>query len=713
MCLLGALIALVAVVLLVAGAAWASQGDTIAGLPPAEGSRVLWSGDLRPCAPRALPAAPTQPAAESPKIVSLTSPTHPDPDVWYASRSATFAWEGPPLSYTAKVLGWNNNPGWGIDPDIWAVDLKGDRLYVSGSEGLHIVDVADPAHAKQLGSYTSDPALGSFSAKKQAVDGGYVYEVVDQWFDDTDEYLGLLMGLDARDPAAPVHLGVWSVDAPFPSGSITDVLARDGYLYLAVNRTGRASGAPEYWLDIWDVHDRLDPQPVGSCQFSTLLDRMTLRGDYLYVGGTQLSVVDVKNPAAPHIVGSVNQYCPGGIAVDDRYVYGGSLTWATMNVFDVTQPSSPSYAGGMEDIWSYADVIDVAITDPDPALYGHYALTSLQFDSNNLSVVCVVDIRRPLLFGEESLLTHLSNLNDAYGGAGTVSCLAVAGNWAYLGHTSSANGLSIVHLGAKAYSYVFDQDPNTIPDTVADGAADGLTASASVSASANGVWYFHVRAQDDQGLWGPAKTRQVKIGAGVSDTTPPVTTASGYDNAWHSSAVTVSFSAVDLGVGASGVAYTEYRLDGGVWTRGTQVTVPAPPGVKLSHAIGYRSADNAGSLEAEKTCTVKIDTTAPTDAVGPVCAAKNVTVKRGQSCRLLFRVYDAQSAQVTQRLAITTKSGVVKWHWEADYRDCFDGWWQMKYICRLTKGSYRIVVSGEDLAGNSASVMGRATLTVK
>jgi len=68
---------------------------------------------------------------------------------------------------------------------------------------------------------------------------------------------------------------------------------------------------------------------------------------------------------------------------------------------------------------------------------------------------------------------------------------------------------------------------------------------------------------------------------------------------------------------------------------------------------------------------------------------------------------------VTTDLAITTKSGVVKKRWTWDYDKNSAGWWWMKYTCRLAKGTYGIVVTGEDLAGNGASVIGRATLTVK
>ncbi len=49
----------------------------------------------------------------------------------------------------------------------------------------------------------------------------------------------------------------------------------------------------------------------------------------------------------------------------------------------------------------------------------------------------------------------------------------------------------------------------------------------------------------------------------------------------------------------------------------------------------------------------------------------------------------------------------------SDFGENYEGWWHPKYTCRLPKGTYRIVVSGEDLAGNRASVIGRATLKVK
>ncbi len=95
-----------------------------------------------------------------------------------------------------------------------------------------------------------------------------------------------------------------------------------------------------------------------------------------------------------------------------------------------------------------------------------------------------------------------------------------------------------------------------------------------------------------------------------SDTLAPVTVQTGADDLWHNTAVTVAFSATD---DVSGVAYTEYSLDGGAWTKGTSVTI-APPkktAVAAIHTVEYRSVDVAGNVESSSTAFVKIDTKKP------------------------------------------------------------------------------------------------------
>jgi len=75
----------------------------------------------------------------------------------------------------------------------------------------------------------------------------------------------------------------------------------------------------------------------------------------------------------------------------------------------------------------------------------------------------------------------------------------------------------------------------------------------------------------------------------IPNVTPPPTTASGVDAAWHRSPVTVTFSASD-NPGGSSVARTEYKLDSGPWISATSCTVPAPANHSGDgeHTVSYR-----------------------------------------------------------------------------------------------------------------------------
>ncbi len=70
--------------------------------------------------------------------------------------------------------------------------------------------------------------------------------------------------------------------------------------------------------------------------------------------------------------------------------------------------------------------------------------------------------------------------------------------------------------------------------------------------------------------------------------------------------MTVDLTAAD---GLSGVAHTYYWLDQGPWLEGNEVLVAAPADGSGNgeHAIWYYSTDNAGNVEAERSCTVTID----------------------------------------------------------------------------------------------------------
>jgi hypothetical protein len=88
------------------------------------------------------------------------------------------------------------------------------------------------------------------------------------------------------------------------------------------------------------------------------------------------------------------------------------------------------------------------------------------------------------------------------------------------------------------------------------------------------------------------------------DTTAPNTDASAV-GAWNNVDVDLRLTAAD---GMSGVAATQYRVDGGSTQDGTQVSL-SDEGV---HALEYWSVDRAGNAEAHKTVSVRIDKSSPT-----------------------------------------------------------------------------------------------------
>ena len=119
------------------------------------------------------------------------------------------------------------------------------------------------------------------------------------------------------------------------------------------------------------------------------------------------------------------------------------------------------------------------------------------------------------------------------------------------------------------------------------------------------------------------------------DTTTPITRlVSPLAAGWQGPpGVTLRFRASD----ESGVAETQYRIDGGAWTTGAAVTLrtrglrPAKRCRRLTmdsrvFAVEYRSIDNAGNTEAPQSCEVKLDGRGPVTIDDAPVAPQKVAV---------------------------------------------------------------------------------------
>jgi hypothetical protein len=66
--------------------------------------------------------------------------------------------------------------------------------------------------------------------------------------------------------------------------------------------------------------------------------------------------------------------------------------------------------------------------------------------------------------------------------------------------------------GVSGYSYTLDQSTSTTPDTKSEGAGS----SVSLPVTSDGAWYFHVRAVDAAGKWGPVTHRKISVASTAS-----------------------------------------------------------------------------------------------------------------------------------------------------------------------------------------------------
>ena len=140
-------------------------------------------------------------------------------------------------------------------------------------------------------------------------------------------------------------------------------------------------------------------------------------------------------------------------------------------------------------------------------------------------------------------------------------------------------------------------------DLGTDGSAP-YGATLDTTALADGLYDLRVFTTDAAGN---AETTPATTSVRVDNTAPATT-----DDApagWRNGDVAVSLAAADAG--GSGVAQTEFRLDGGAAQPSTGTVTVSGEGV---HALDYRSQDVAGNWEDWRTATVRIDETDPVTA---------------------------------------------------------------------------------------------------
>lgn len=163
--------------------------------------------------------------------------------------------------------------------------------------------------------------------------------------------------------------------------------------------------------------------------------------------------------------------------------------------------------------------------------------------------------------------------------------------------------------GIAGYSYVLNQISTTIPDETID-TTDNSKSYLDLS---DGIWYFHLRARDNAGNWGPASHYVVKI-----DRQPPSGSILINDGAefTNSTSVTLTLTYFDATSGVSQVRYSNDGIwDTELWEKPSiRKTWTLTPGDGLK-TVYYQVKDNAGLISTTYFDEIILDTTPPTGSI--------------------------------------------------------------------------------------------------
>jgi hypothetical protein len=336
-----------------------------------------------------------------------------------------------------------------------------DNLDWSGSN-LTIIDVAsDPANPAVLGSY--EDTLLRFQDVEAQGDYAYVYD----WWD------CFLMVIDISDPTATslegwtantcgfngmdlsgsyVGISAWEYgfelfDISDPTNpwmvawfetpdDIDDIVVSGDYAYLANRENG---------LRILDISDPTNPSQVGLCDTVIASGRISVSGDYAYCAAPWMEfwVVDVSAPTAPVQVYNYYEgtWEPAGVYVQGDYMYLFGTDWtgdtfARLDIYDISTPTSPSFLGTYIGTDPVYDVKMAVIADH----YAYIPLTetdySIGWEGPALKIIDVLDPTAPTEVG--------SFRPTEYGGRG--GGVAVRGDHAFLASFNSSAGFRTIDI---------------------------------------------------------------------------------------------------------------------------------------------------------------------------------------------------------------------------------------------------------------------------
>ena len=214
-----------------------------------------------------------------------------------------------------------------LDGPVSDIEVSGDLAFVAGPAGVQILELRKPTSSL----VSRLPTTGE--ARDIAVLGNQVYLA--------DGHSGLRV-FDAlgQDPAQ--QIGSW-----FRGDAVTQVETQDGRAYIVEG--GGNQGSPGARLSILSVRNPAAPERIGSLQLNFPVRKLRVVGDYAYLaegeysGPSRLEIIDCTDPRRPKAAGACTTMQAGSLAVSGDYAYiapgGNGISY--IQLVNVNNPAQP------------------------------------------------------------------------------------------------------------------------------------------------------------------------------------------------------------------------------------------------------------------------------------------------------------------------------------------------------------------------------------
>jgi uncharacterized protein (TIGR02145 family) len=269
------------------------------------------------------------------------------------------------------------------------IDISGNYLFIPNRSGasLEVADITDKANATHVTTIANGTGgVNVNSANSMYAANNYLFVA-----GNSNDSIGVI---NVANPLVPAFVG--NIVNGAGNGiviSTPTVMTQSGnYLYVLNDATNIME-----IIDISNINN-----PIHGASISTTINsdtRIVVQGNYAYLAGSNndFKIYDVTNPTSPINMGYVLNGSGGAILtnikdlkIDGNYAY---IAGSGLEIINISNPASPVHAGKVTQGQA------TAISGYAVAVTGNYAYVANNYSSTNIEIIDVTSSTAPVLLG--------------------------------------------------------------------------------------------------------------------------------------------------------------------------------------------------------------------------------------------------------------------------------------------------------------------------